>query len=83
MFLFLKVLNLTPTDLQQVARHFGHTFEVHQSYYRQHDELIEKSKIAKLLMLSEDGNMNTQKGKKLEEVEVPELMEVMDRYQED
>lgn len=76
-------MNLTPNEQQQVARHFGHTFEVHQSYYRKHDELIEKSKIAKLLMLSEAGNMNTQKGKNLNEVDIPELpemMEVADRY---
>lgn len=69
---------MTPTELQIVARHFGHSFEVHQSYYRKHDEMIEKSKIAKLLMLSVTGKMNTQKGKKLSEVDIPEPVELME-----
>jgi hypothetical protein len=56
----IQVLNLGGTELNQVAKHFGHDIEVHHSYYRQHDELIEKSTIAKLLLLSEQGKIHTQ-----------------------
>ena len=45
--------------------------------------MVEKSKIAKLLMLSEGGILNTQKGKSLADIElpeVPEFEEVMDQY---
>ncbi len=51
-------MNLDNNELQQVARHFGHSIEVHHSYYRAHHELVEKSTIAKLLMASEDTSLH-------------------------
>ncbi len=51
-------MDLQPNQVSQIAKHLGHTIEVHHSYYRKHDEMIEKAKVSKLLYLSEHGKLH-------------------------
>ena len=78
-------MSLTPTELSQVCKHLGHTKEVHHSYYRHHEQLVETNSISRLLMLSEKGQVHQYKGKKLSDVDLPEPDEffmVADGYTE-
>ena len=47
----------------------GHDIHVHREFYRQSDNMIELSKVVKLLIASEEGNMHKYHGMTLEQIE--------------
>ena len=64
----VQVLDLKEQEQDWLARHLGHDIRVHRDFYRKHDGTIKKTKIAKLLHLSEEGMLQSQAGKSLSEV---------------
>lgn len=42
-------------ELQWVVNHLGHSVDVHKEYYRATSDEIERTKIAKLLMMQDSG----------------------------
>ena len=66
--LWFQVLSLDGTQMEWVADHLGHSFDVERTYYRIASSTIERAKIAKLLILADSGNIDGCKGKTLDEL---------------
>lgn len=64
----LQMLDLKDVELQWVVKHLGHSMEVHQTYYRCLESVIERAKVAKLLILCDEGQLAKYSGKRLDEV---------------
>lgn len=67
-FCWFQVLSLDGTQMEWVADHLGHSFDVERTYYRVASSTIERAKIAKLLILADSGNIDGCKGKTLDEL---------------
>ncbi|XP_072380664.1 uncharacterized protein [Diabrotica undecimpunctata] len=65
-----QLLNLSDGEIEQLATFMGHTPGVHRNSYRLPDDIYQTTKIAKLLMVMENGTANNYKGKSLDEVEI-------------
>ena len=50
-YVFLQILNMTDDELKMLADHMAHN--IHTYIYRLQTSLIEKTKVAKLLLASE------------------------------
>lgn len=62
-----QLLNLTKNDREQLANFMGHDLENHNAYYRLPDETLQISRVSKILLAMESGNLHQLKGKTLEE----------------
>ncbi|XP_071840335.1 uncharacterized protein [Apostichopus japonicus] len=67
-----QILNLSNTELEQLANHLGHDVTVHKQYYRLPQDVIFLAKVSKLLLTAEKGKLHEFKGRSLEEVEIEE-----------
>ena len=52
--------------MEWVCDHLGHTLDIHRTHYRAMSEVIEKVKIAKLLMVQDLGRVGQNVGKNLD-----------------
>jgi hypothetical protein len=68
-----QVLQLDETELGWVSKHLGHSIDVHRKFYRLHQDAIELSKVGKLLMAIETGNVTALKGKKLDDIDYQDI----------
>ncbi len=64
------MLDLPDQEISWLARHLGHSEDVHCQYYRKHDRTIELGKVAKLLIASQTGTLHQYKGKTMSNMEV-------------
>ena len=55
--------------MEWVATHLGHTMNVERTYYRVMSSTIEKAKIAKLLLLADQGKVDQFHGKALDDID--------------
>ena len=67
-----QAVNFSDKDVSHLARHLGHTVQVHQRHYRQHLDVIEIGKMATVLHATQQGVLHLQKDKTLDNMEVPE-----------
>ena len=58
-----------------LARHLGHDIRIHHDFYRLHDAALELSKISKLLVATEEGNIHIYSGKSLNDINVSNYIE--------
>ncbi len=65
-----KVLNLTDTELDQLADFMGHDIRVHRKFYRLPEGTLQLAKISKVLMALEQGRVSEFKGKNLDEINI-------------
>lgn len=65
-----QIFNMNENDLEQLATFMGHTLGVHRSSYRLPDDVFQTAKIAKILLLMEQGSLSDFKGKTLDEINV-------------
>lgn len=63
-----KVLNLTDTELDQLADSMGHDIRVHRKFYRLPEGTLQLAKISKVLMALEQGRVSEFKGKNLDQI---------------
>ena len=54
--------------MEWVADHLGHSLQVERTYYRMASSVIQKAKIAKLLILADKGLVDSCKGKSLDDL---------------
>lgn len=59
---------MTPQQLKWIVDHMGHTLDIHNIHYSCTSDIIERSDVAKLLMLMDRKQMGYFKNKKLEEI---------------
>lgn len=58
---------MTTSELRMVADHMGHNLDIHTQIYKLQTSVIEKSKVARILIAMENGQTNNKwKGKQLE-----------------
>ena len=50
-----QVLSLKETEVDWLARHFGHDIQVHRDFYRLHESTSEIAKVSKLLLTIDQG----------------------------
>jgi hypothetical protein len=66
--LLLQSLDLNSNQLEWVTNHLGHTVDVHKMHYRQTSSEIERSQVAKLLLIQDLGVAGEYCNKKLEDI---------------
>ena len=63
-----QILNLKDHELDMLENYMGHDVRVHKQYYRLPDDVLQTSKLAKVFLLMDSGNLAKQKGKTLDEI---------------
>lgn len=62
------VLNMTDTEMDQLANFLGHDIRVHREFYRLPEKTLQLAKISKVLMALEQGRLSEFHGKNLDEI---------------
>lgn len=65
-----QVFNLQERELDWIARHLGHDIRVHRDFYRLHESAVELTKVSRLLMAIDSGEVSTFKGKSLDQIQL-------------
>lgn len=52
---FYKLLNMSPAELKMLADHMGHSLNIHTDHYQLQTSMLERSKVARLLLQHENG----------------------------
>jgi len=69
------VLNMTDTEMDQLANFLGHDIRIHREFYRLPEKTLQLAKISKVLMALENGRLAEFHGKNLDEIQIdPEGM---------
>ena len=67
--LFLQLLDMNREELRMVADHLGHNIDIHTDVYHLQSSLLEKTKVAKVLIAMENGAIGKYKGKSIAEMD--------------
>lgn len=62
------VLNMTDSEMDQLANFLGHDIRIHREFYRLPEKTLQLAKISKVLMALEQGRMSEFHGKNLDEM---------------
>ncbi|XP_041930283.1 uncharacterized protein LOC121694270 isoform X14 [Alosa sapidissima] len=65
-----QVLNLSNTELDQLANFLGHDVRVHRQFYRLPEGTLQLAKISKVLLALEQGRLAEFKGKGLDDITI-------------
>ena len=61
---------MTAPELKMVADHMGHNIDVHTDVYRLQSSILEKTKVARVLIAVENGSVNRFQGKQLQDISI-------------
>lgn len=50
-----QISDLNSNEIEWLANHLGHNVDIHQEYYRLHDNAVELSKVGHLLLAVDSG----------------------------
>lgn len=64
------VLNMTDTEMDQLANFLGHDIRIHREFYRLPEKTLQLAKISKVLMALEQGKLAEFHGKNLDEIQI-------------
>lgn len=64
----IQHLDMSEAEIRWMADHLGHSMEVHKKHYRLSEGTVEVTKVAKILMACEQGNLQTFRNRKAEEI---------------
>ncbi|XP_050059864.1 uncharacterized protein LOC126551137 [Aphis gossypii] len=65
-----QLLNLSESDIEQLATFLGHTKDVHKEFYRLSDSAFQVAKMSKLLLMIEKGQGDQYRGKSIDEINI-------------
>lgn len=65
-----QLLNLSESDIEQLATFMGHSKEVHKQLYRLSESTFQVAKVSKLLLMMEKGQGQEYRGKSLDEIDI-------------
>ncbi|KAJ8311360.1 hypothetical protein KUTeg_010715 [Tegillarca granosa] len=71
----VEILDMNKDELQLLTDHMGHSLEIHTDIYKLQTLVLERTKVARLLLAMETGNLNKLRGNSLDEVNLEELPE--------
>ncbi|XP_028274353.1 uncharacterized protein LOC114449059 isoform X3 [Parambassis ranga] len=77
------VLNMTDTEMDQLANFLGHDIRIHREFYRLPEKTLQLAKISKLLMALEQGRLAEFHGMNLDEIGIDPDEKVVDCDEED
>ncbi|KAJ8317221.1 hypothetical protein KUTeg_005125, partial [Tegillarca granosa] len=63
-----QILDMNKDELQLLADHMGHSLEIHTNIYKLQTSVLERTKVARLLLAMEKGNLNKLRGNSLDTV---------------
>ncbi|KAI4463195.1 hypothetical protein MML48_4g00007080 [Holotrichia oblita] len=66
----LQLMAMEGDEMEQIATFMGHTKKTHAEFYRLPQDMYQTAKVAKILLLLEQGKGEKFKGKKLNEIEI-------------
>lgn len=69
-----QIFKMEKNELEQLATFMGHTEKTHSEFYRLPDDVYQTAKISKILLLSKGGAFEKFKGKRLEEIEIDDML---------
>ncbi|KAJ3650275.1 hypothetical protein Zmor_021973 [Zophobas morio] len=69
----VQILDLKHKEYDWLARHLGHDIRIHREFYRLHESAVELTKVSRLLLTLDKGEISNFKGKSLDEINVAEL----------
>ena len=61
---------MNDSELKMLADHMGHNINIHTDVYRLQSSIIERAKVASVLIAMENGNINKFRGRRLQEITV-------------
>lgn len=70
-----QALDLKPHQIEWVMRHMGHSLDVHKIYYRSTSDIIERTQVAKILLLQDTGRLDEFANQSLEDIQLSDLAE--------
>nr|XP_055046620.1 uncharacterized protein LOC129432300 isoform X3 [Misgurnus anguillicaudatus] len=77
------VLNMTDTEMDQLANFLGHDIRIHREFYRLPEKTLQLAKISKVLMALEQGRLAEFHGKNLDEIGIDPDEKVLESDEED
>ncbi|CAB1443445.1 unnamed protein product, partial [Pleuronectes platessa] len=77
------VLNMTDTEMDQLANFLGHDIRIHREFYRLPEKTLQLAKISKVLMALEQGRLAEFHGKNLDEIGIDPNEKVQGSDEED
>ena len=69
-----QISDLNSNEIEWLANHLGHNVDIHQEYYRLHDNAVELSKVGYLLLAVDSGKGGAFKGKRLDEIQIDDMI---------
>ena len=75
-------MNLAGNEIETLADFMGHSKDIHKRFYQLPSDVMQISKITKILIAMENGSIKSLGGKTLDEVEDKDL-ETLGQYLED
>ena len=63
-------MDMTDAELKMVAEHLGHNVNIHMDIYRQQTTMIERTKVARILVAVENGCIGAFQGRKFESIDI-------------
>ena len=67
----MKVIDLEEHEKEWLCNHLGHELNIHMTHYKQHEPVIEMTKMSRLVLMAIDsGTAFKFQGKKLDEITV-------------
>ncbi|XP_069109208.1 uncharacterized protein [Argopecten irradians] len=72
----VQAMSTDESQKQWIIDHLGHTMDVHTVHYRQTSDVLERIEVAKILLIQDLGLVGQFRGKRLEEIQLDEIMEV-------
>ncbi|XP_028319226.1 uncharacterized protein LOC114473662 [Gouania willdenowi] len=64
------VLNMSNTEMDQLANFLGHDIRIHREFYRLPDKTLQLAKVSKVLIALEQGRIADFQGKSLDEINI-------------
>ena len=71
---------MTDSELKLVADHMGHNLNVHTDVYRLQSSLLEKTKVARVLIAMENGCVDKFRGKTIQDIPIDSMFNLFDNY---
>lgn len=66
--MLVQILDMSGAELKMVADHMGHNVNIHTDVYRLQSSIIEKTKVARVLMAMENGKISKYQGQNLQDI---------------
>ncbi|XP_078312171.1 uncharacterized protein LOC111134313 isoform X1 [Crassostrea virginica] len=68
-----QIMDMSGEELKLIADHMGHSVAIHTDIYRLQSSVLERTKVAKALVVLEEGRLKDFKGRNLSSIDINEI----------